>query len=66
MCAKMDLPVFPVQKFNTPYGGQIHYTDTAAGEFSDRGGLQFSSCVWCSNHFVFLFSVDANSKEVGP
>jgi len=26
----------PVQKWNSPHGGQVHYTDTAAGASNDR------------------------------
>ena len=32
-----------VQKWYSPRGGQVHYTDVAAGASNDRRGLQLSS-----------------------
>ena len=30
----------PVQKWNSPQGGQVYYTDAAAGNQTTAGGLQ--------------------------
>jgi len=33
----------PVQKWNNPQGGQVHYTNAAVEASNDAGGLQLSS-----------------------
>jgi len=42
----------PVQKWNSPQGGQVHYTDAASGASYDRG--RFSAVYF--NFFILYFN----------
>ena len=54
----------PVQKWNSPQGGQVHYTDAAAGHQMTAGGLQLCSLSSIFEIFFLRFLISLRGTKL--